>query len=55
LKGEVSQGYLESSNVNPMRNLTNMIIAQRTYEALQKAIKSHDDTMGTSNKVGEVS
>ena len=53
-KGEVSQGYLESSNVNPMRNLTNMIVAHRTYEALQKAIKSHDDSMATSNRVGEV-
>lgn len=52
--GEVSQGYLESSNVNPMRNLTNMIVAQRTYEALQKAVKSHDETMAQSNRVGEV-
>ena len=53
--GEVSQGYLESSNVNPMRNLTSMIVAHRTYEALQKAIKSHDETMQiAAQKVGNV-
>jgi flagellar basal-body rod protein FlgF len=53
--GELSQGYLESSNVNPMKNLTNMIVAHRTYEALQKAIKAHDETMQMSNtKVGDV-
>jgi flagellar basal-body rod protein FlgF len=53
--GEVTQGYLESSNVNSMRNLTNMIIAHRQYEALQKAVKSHDQTMEmSSNKVGVV-
>lgn len=54
-KGEVSQGFLENSNVNPMKNMTNMIIAHRTYEALQKAVKSYDNTMQLSaQKVGEV-
>ena len=54
-KGEVSQGFLENSNSNPMRNLTNMIVAHRTYEALQKAVKAHDDTLQlSSNKIGEV-
>lgn len=54
-KGELSQGFLESSNVNPMKNMTNMIIAHRTYEALQKAVKSYDNTMQLSaQKVGEV-
>lgn len=53
--GEVTQGYLESSNVNPMRNLTNMIVAHRSYEALQKAVKTHDETLQlSSSKVGNV-
>ena len=53
--GEVTQGFLENSNVNPMRNLTNMIVAHRTYEALQKAVKAHDETLQlSSTKVGEV-
>lgn len=50
----VSQGYLESSNVNPMKNMTSMIIAHRAYEALQKAVKAHDETMHMANtKIGE--
>jgi flagellar basal-body rod protein FlgF len=53
-QGQVAQGSVEGSNVNPMRNLTNMIVAHRTYEALQKAIKSHDETMGMAQRVGEV-
>ena len=54
-KGEISQGYVESSNVNPMKNMSNMIIAHRTYEALQKAVKAYDNTMQLSaQKVGEV-
>lgn len=53
--GEVTEGYLEGSNVNPMRNLTNMIIAHRSYEALQKTVKSHDETMQNANKISEVS
>lgn len=54
LPGEVEQGYLEGSNVNPMRNLTNLIIAHRTYEALQKTVKSQDDTMQNANRIAEV-
>lgn len=53
-EGEVTQGYLEGSNVNPMRNLTNMIVAHRSYEALQKTVKSHDETMQNANKIPEV-
>jgi flagellar basal-body rod protein FlgF len=53
-KGQVTQGAIESSNVNAMKNLTNMIVAHRTYEALQKAVKAHDDSMGlSSSKIGE--
>lgn len=52
--GEISQGFLEASNVNPMRNLTNMIIAQRNYESLQKAIKTQDESMQRGNKISEV-
>lgn len=52
--GEITQGHVEASNVNPMKNMTAMIIAHRTYEALQKTIKTHDENLGlTSSKVGE--
>jgi flagellar basal-body rod protein FlgG len=54
--GELTQGFLEGSNVNPMKNMTSMIIAHRTYEALQKAVKAYDNTMQlAAQKVGEVS
>ncbi len=52
--GRVEQGYLEASNVNPMKNLTNLIIAHRTYEALQKSVKSQDETMQNANKISEL-
>lgn len=53
-RAEVSQGYLEASNVNPMRNLTNLIIAHRTYESLQKTVKAHDESMQNANKIAEL-
>ncbi|MBI2601592.1 MAG: flagellar hook-basal body protein [Deltaproteobacteria bacterium] len=50
----VKQGYLESSNVNAIKNLTNMIIAHRSYEAYQKAIKNYDSMMEkSSNTLGD--
>ncbi len=42
-KATVSQGHIESSNVNPMTEITRMITAVRTYEAFQKSIQSHDE------------
>ena len=45
----VSQGSLEGSNVNAMKNLTSMIIAHRSYEAYQKAIGNYDKMMEISN------
>lgn len=43
------QGALESSNVNAIKNLTNLILAHRSYEAYQKTIKSYDSIMEKSN------
>lgn len=51
----VRQGYLEGSNVNAIKNLTDMIIAHRSYEAYQQAIKNYDSMMEKSNNtIGEV-
>lgn len=51
----IKQGYLEGSNVNPVKNLTAMILAHRSYEAYQKAIKNYDTMMDkSSNSIGEV-
>lgn len=52
---QVRQGYLEGSNVNPIKNLTDMILAHRSYEAYQKAVSNYDTMMQkSSNEIGEV-
>jgi len=51
----VSQGSLEGSNVNAIKNLTAMILTHRSYEAYQKAISNYDQMMEkSSNTIGEV-
>jgi flagellar basal-body rod protein FlgG len=51
----VRQGFLEASNVNPIKNLTSMIIAHRSYEAYQKSIKNMDSMMEkSSNQIGTI-
>ena len=42
---KVYQGFIEASNVNPVTEMVRMIEVQRTYEASQKAITSHDQTL----------
>ncbi|WP_319561063.1 flagellar basal-body rod protein FlgF [Marispirochaeta sp.] len=39
---QVRQGFLEGSNVNPVREMVRMIEVNRAYEANQKAIQAHD-------------
>lgn len=51
----VKQGYLEGSNVNAIKNLTNMILAHRSYEAYQKALTNMDKMMDiSSNSIAQV-
>ena len=51
----VKQGYLEGSNVNAIKNLTDMILAHRSFEAYQQAIKHYDSMMDRSNNsLGEL-
>ncbi len=42
----VSQGYLEQSNVNVVRELVDMIRTQREFESYQKMIRQIDETTG---------
>jgi flagellar basal-body rod protein FlgG len=39
----VQQGYLEGSNVDPVREITNLITAQRNYEMNSKIIQASDE------------
>jgi flagellar basal-body rod protein FlgG len=43
--GTVNQGYLETSNVNVVEELVNMIQAQRAYELNSKAITTSDQML----------
>lgn len=50
----LSQGYLESANVNPIMAMTEMIETSRAFEAYQKIIQSADEATSTSiNDVGD--
>ncbi|HOD13593.1 MAG TPA: flagellar basal-body rod protein FlgF [Spirochaetota bacterium] len=43
---KVVQGFLEKSNVNMIREMVDMIEVQRSYEANQKAVQTHDTELG---------
>lgn len=43
--GSLNQGFLESSNVNVVEELVNMIEAQRAYEMNSKAISATDEML----------
>ncbi len=47
----VSQGTLESSNVQAVEEMVKMIIAQRAYELSSKAIQTSDDMLGLANSL----
>ena len=47
--GSIMQGYKESSNVNTINELVNMINAQRGYEMNAKSMKAAGDMMSTLN------
>jgi flagellar basal-body rod protein FlgG len=45
--GTILQGFLETSNVNVVQEITNLITAQRAYEMNSKVIESSDQMMQT--------
>ena len=45
--GSTMQGFIETSNVNVVTEITNLITAQRAYEMNSKVITSSDDMMQT--------
>jgi len=50
----IKQGYLEQSNVDTIRTMTEMIDTLRAYESYQKALRSADDsTAKVINEVGQ--
>jgi flagellar basal-body rod protein FlgG len=48
--GSIPQGYLESSNVDPVTEITELISAQRAYEMNSKVIQAADEMQATVSK-----
>lgn len=48
--GGLKQGYLESSNVDPIKEITDLISAQRAYEMNSKVIQAADDMSSVVSK-----
>lgn len=48
--GTVKQGYLEASNVDPVKEITELISSQRAYEMNSKVIQASDEMYGTISK-----
>jgi flagellar basal-body rod protein FlgG len=49
--GTISQGYLESSNVDPVKEITDLIAAQRAYEMNSKVIQAADQMSKTISDI----
>jgi flagellar basal-body rod protein FlgG len=48
--GTIKQGYLENSNVDPVKEITELISAQRAYEMNSKVITTADEMAQTVSK-----
>jgi flagellar basal-body rod protein FlgG len=44
----VMQGYTEASNVDPVSEITNLIVAQRAYEMNSKVVTTADQMLSTA-------
>ncbi len=51
--GRILQGYLESSNVNVVKEMSDMIVAQRRFEIYGNLIRSLDALEQKSNEIGK--
>ena len=50
-RSNIIQGYLESSNVQVVDEMVNMIVAQRAYELNSKAITASDEMLQQANNL----
>ena len=49
--GSIQSGYLETSNVNPVSEITELVSAQRAYEMNSKIITTSDQMLSTINQM----
>ncbi|MEQ8504736.1 MAG: flagellar basal-body rod protein FlgG [Rhodospirillales bacterium] len=47
--GTILQGFLETSNVNPVEEIANMVKAMRAYELSSKVVQTADQMMSTKS------
>lgn len=51
----LKQGFVETSNINPLEELVKMIEITRNFESNQKAVQAMDETLGKAvNEVGRL-
>ncbi|MBC7712481.1 MAG: flagellar basal-body rod protein FlgF [Rhizobacter sp.] len=53
IKTSINQGFVEQSNVNAVSEMSNLINANRTFESIQKVIKTYDNM--SAKAVNEIS
>ena len=49
--GTVQQGFTEASNVDPVNEISSLIVAQRAYEMNSKVVTSADQMLQTTNQM----
>ena len=49
--GSLQQAYTESSNVDPVAEVTNLLVAQRAYEMNSKVITTADQMLSTTSQM----
>lgn len=49
--GQLRQGFIEASNVNPVSEITALISAQRAYEMNSRVVKTADEMLSTSSQL----
>lgn len=49
--GTLMQGYTESSNVDPVTEISSLIVAQRAYEMNSKVVTSADQMLSTTSQM----
>lgn len=54
-RGEVVQGFLEQSNVNPIESMIKLVALQRDFDTNQKMVQSFDEiNKQSANEIGRV-
>lgn len=54
-RGKVLQGFLETSNINPIDEMVDMITSLRLYESNQKVVQAYDEILQKAvNDIGRV-